>query len=129
MERCCSLKESRIDSTCSLFIRTFVHRSSKASSSFSIAANRILQYLDKIDAGSGRAKRMDFFRIAGNEQILNDWVEYLTICKLVRIEDSADGRQYFVKTEVGQKLHDILKRHEYLGPLFWDLGRNRRRPK
>ena len=72
---------------------------------------------------------MDFFRIAGNEQILNDWVEYLTECKLISVEVGQDGKSYFAKMEVGQKLHEILKRHDYLGPLFWDLSRNRRRPK
>jgi len=92
-------------------------------------SKKILQYLESIDSGSGRAKRMDFFRIAGNEQILNDWVEYMTSCALIDVEVGVDGRSYFVKTEVGQKLHDILKRHDYLGPLFWDLSRGRRRPK
>jgi hypothetical protein len=89
---------------------------------------KILQYLDKIDEGSGRAKRMDFLRIAGNEAILNDWVEYLIHCKLVRSE-VLDGKTSYLKTEMGEKLHEVLRYHSYLGPLMGDLSRNRRRPK
>ena len=90
-------------------------------------SKRILQYLDKIDEGSGRAKRMDFLRVAGNEQILNDWVEYLEECNLIRAEDSQDGKTYYVKTDFGQRLHAVLRDYNYLGPLFGDLGRDRRR--
>lgn len=71
---------------------------------------------------------MDFYRIAGNEEMLNDWIDYLTRCNLIRSETSEDGKQLFVKTEIGQKLHDVLKVHAYLGPALGDLGRNRRRP-
>lgn len=91
-------------------------------------ANKILQYLNKISEGSGRAKRMDFLRIAGNEEILNDWVEYLTKCNLVRTE-TFDGKAYFVKTELGEDMQKLLKAHDYLGPLLSDLSRNRRKPK
>jgi hypothetical protein len=64
---------------------------------------------------------MDFLRIAGNEEILNDWVEYLTQCNLIRAETSEeDGKTYYVKTEFGQRLHEILK-YYYLCPLFGDL--------
>jgi len=71
---------------------------------------------------------MDFLRIAGNEEILNDWVEYLTKCNLIRVE-SNDGKTYYVKTELGEKMQEDLKAHDYLGPLLSDLSRNRRKPK
>ncbi|MDA4130834.1 MAG: hypothetical protein OK457_08695, partial [Thaumarchaeota archaeon] len=90
-------------------------------------ANKILQYLNKISEGSGRAKRMDFLRIAGNEEILNDWIEYLVRCNLVRAETD-DGKNYYVKTELGEKMQQVLKAHDYLGPLLSDLSRNRRKP-
>jgi hypothetical protein len=91
-------------------------------------SSKILQYLSKIDEGSGRAKRMDFLRIAGNEEILNDWVEYLSNCNLIKGE-TADGKTTYTKTALGQKLHEVLKDHGYLGPLIGDLSRNRRRAK
>jgi len=99
-----------------------------SSSSLPGVANKILLYLNKISEGSGKAKRMDFLRIAGNEEILNDWVEYLTKCNLIRAETN-DGRTYYLKTELGDKMQDVLKAHDYLGPLLNDLSRNRRKPK
>ncbi|MFI5420093.1 MAG: hypothetical protein ACHQ1H_03920 [Nitrososphaerales archaeon] len=89
-------------------------------------SGKILKYLDKIDEGSGAAKRMDFLRIAGNEEILNDWVEYLIQCNLIKAE-IVDAKSRYVKTELGQKLHDVLKLHDYFGPLMRDLSRDRRR--
>jgi hypothetical protein len=80
------------------------------SSSLPGVSGRILQYLNKIDEGSGRAKRMDFLRVAGNEEILNDWVEYLTKCNLIRAEIQ-EGRSCYAKTDLGQKLHEVLKSH------------------
>lgn len=71
---------------------------------------------------------MDFLRIAGNEMILNDWVEYLVRCNLIN-EEIVDGKSGYVKTDLGQKVHEVLKYHGYLGPLMGDLSRNRRRPK
>lgn len=91
-------------------------------------SNRILQYLNKISDEGGRAKRMDFLRIAGNEANLDDWVSYLVRCNLIREEVSKeDGRTSYVMTEFGRKVRDILKDYNYLGPLFGDLSRNRRR--
>ena len=71
---------------------------------------------------------MDFLRVAGNEQILNDWVEYLISCNVIKRE-VVEEKTYYSKTFLGQKLHDVLKDHGYLGPLIGDLSRNRRRPK
>ena len=99
-----------------------------SSSSLPGVSGRSFQYLNKIDQGSGRAKRMDFLRVAGNEEILNDWVEYLTRCNLI-LAEVQEGRSYYVETDLGQKLHEVLKSHEYLGPLFGDLSRNRRKPR
>lgn len=69
---------------------------------------------------------MDFLRIAGNEKNLNDWVNYLTRCNLIRTE-LIDGKVQYLKTELGQKLHGLLKDHADLGPLMRDLSRDRRR--
>jgi hypothetical protein len=70
---------------------------------------------------------MDFLRIAGNEEMLNDWVAYLTRCHLIDSQ-THEGKVSYLKTDIGQKLHDVLKVHAYLGPALGDLGRNRRRP-
>jgi hypothetical protein len=98
-------------------------------------AKRILQYLDSIDKASGRAKKMDFLRIAGNEANANQWIEYLCSCNLiseqidapVRGDDNGGSRKYYVKTELGQKVHEVLKSHEHLGSLLDDLSRMKRR--
>jgi len=71
---------------------------------------------------------MDYLRIAGNEEILNDWVDYLLRCNLIVVEVQ-DGKTTYVKTELGNRLHSVLKDHDFLGPLLSDLGRERRKPK
>jgi hypothetical protein len=91
-------------------------------------SKRILQYLDAINEGKGRAKRMDFLRIAGNESNLNDWIEYLVLCNLVSEETAQEGgRASYVMTGYGRRVYEILKDYNYLGPLFGDLSRDRRR--
>lgn len=88
-------------------------------------SSKILEYLNKIDERGGKAKRMDFLRIAGNEVILDGWIEYLHGCHLiVDIEDG--GNVFFEKTDAGNKLHEILKLHPFVGTLFEDLSRARR---
>lgn len=71
---------------------------------------------------------MDFLRIAGNEEILNDWVKYLLECNVI-VEMREDGRISYVKTDLGEKLHQVLNSHDYLGPLLSDLSRGRRKPR
>ena len=61
---------------------------------------------------------MDFLRIAGNEKILNDWVEYLTGCNLIRVED-IEGKTQYVKTDLGKRLHEVLKDHEDTRSFDW----------
>ena len=97
-------------------------------------AKRILQYLDSIDEASGRAKKMDFLRIAGNEANANQWIEYLCRCNLIselddsgRNDESGGGRRSYVKTELGQKVHEVIRNHDHLGPLLDDLSRMKRR--
>jgi hypothetical protein len=91
-------------------------------------SKRILQYLDTINDGKGRAKRMDFLRIAGNESNLNDWIEYLVLCNLISEETAQEGgKTSYVMTEYGRRVHEVLKVYNYLGPLFGDLSRHRRR--
>jgi predicted transcriptional regulator len=96
-------------------------------------SKRILAYLDKILQEGGRASRMDFLRIAGNESNLNDWVEYLVLCNLIREEASQEQegkvKTTYVVTDHGKKVHEVIKDYGYLGPLFGDLSRQRRRPR
>jgi hypothetical protein len=82
--------------------------------------DRVLQYLDAIDKrGTGYAIWMDFFRIAGSTLNTNRAVKKLSEeYKLIRVEEDGDRSRYF-KTEWGQKAHELLKAHDYLGP-FWD---------
>ncbi|MHB8568367.1 MAG: hypothetical protein ACYC7D_15355 [Nitrososphaerales archaeon] len=87
-------------------------------------SRKILQYLEAIDRGNGKATRMDFFRIAGNEVILNNWIDYLSDCNLIATLQI--NKVYYAKTDAGQKLHELLKIHPYVGPLFNDLSRRRR---
>ncbi|MHB1908590.1 MAG: hypothetical protein ACYCQJ_06920 [Nitrososphaerales archaeon] len=88
-------------------------------------ARRILTYMEKIDESNGQAPRMEFLRIAGNEAVLNNWVNYLIGCNLIK-STVIGKRTYYTKTDAGQKLHAILKLHPYVGPLFEDLSRDRR---
>jgi len=88
-------------------------------------AKRILQYFDRIDGSGGRAHRMDLLRIAGNEANLNRMVGYLMAQRLVIEVKDEDGRIGYSKTDLGEKLHALLKGHEYFGSLLTDLGRSR----
>jgi hypothetical protein len=91
-------------------------------------AKRILQYFDRIDEGGGKSHRMDLLRIAGNEANLNRMINYLISQKLVlEVEDQEERLQYS-KTDLGEKLHALLKGHEYFRSLLTDLGRSRLGP-
>jgi predicted transcriptional regulator len=74
---------------------------------------------------------MDFLRIAGKESNLNDWVKYLVQCNLIKEElfedDGKEEKTTYVMTDYGHKVHEILRNYNYLGPLFGDLSRDRRR--
>ncbi len=70
---------------------------------------------------------MDFLRIAGNEANLDRWIRYLSERRLITNED-ASGKAFYVKTEIGSRLHSVLKDHEYLGPLFEELAKSRLGP-
>ena len=61
--------------------------------------------------------------------MLNDWIDYLRQCNLIIESTGEDGKTYFRKTDIGQKLHGVLKLNAYLGPGLGDLGRDRRRSK
>ena len=71
---------------------------------------------------------MDFLRIAGSEEMLNDWNDHEPL-QPHQNRDHRDGKMSYVKTDIGQKLHEVLKVHAYLGPALGDLGRDRRRPR
>jgi hypothetical protein len=89
--------------------------------------NRTVRYLDAIDQAEGRATRMTFYNIAGNEENLRRWEQKL--CdewKLVsKVEEN--HRELYKKTDLGEHLHKIMKNHEYVGGLFEELIRDRLR--
>lgn len=68
---------------------------------------------------------MDFLRIAGNEKMLNSWIEYLVRCNVIRVVED-NSKKVYRKTDAGDTLHDLLKLHPYLGSILRDIGRNRR---
>ena len=89
--------------------------------------NRTLRYLEAIDKAGGRASRMDFYNIAGNEENLRRWEQKLcNEWKLVeRVQDTE--RVSYKKTGLGQNLHNVLKNHDYVGSLFEEIIRDRLR--
>ena len=91
-------------------------------------AKRILQYFERIDECGGKAHRMDLLRIAGNEANLNRMASYLIAQRLVVEARDQEGRINYSKTDLGEKLHALLKGHEYFGSLLTDLGRSRLGP-
>ena len=91
-------------------------------------ARRILEYFDRIDQSAGKASRMDLLRIAGNEANLNRMAGYLIAQRLVVEATNQEGRINYSKTDLGEKLHALLKGHEYFGSLLKDLGRSRISP-
>ena len=91
-------------------------------------ARRILEYFDRIDQSAGKASRMDLLRIAGNEANLNRMASYLIAQRLVVEATNQEGRTNYSKTDLGEKLHALLKGHEYFGSLLKDLGRSRISP-
>ena len=91
-------------------------------------ARRILEYFDRIDQSAGKASRMDLLRIAGNEANLNRMAGYLIAQRLVVESANQEGRINYSKTDLGEKLHALLKGHEYFGSLLKDLGRSRISP-
>jgi len=90
-------------------------------------AKRILQYFERIDEARGKAGRMDLFRIAGSEANLNRMVSYLIRRGLIvdLKEEDNGGRVVYGKTDLGEKLHALLKGHEYFGSLIKELGSSR----
>jgi hypothetical protein len=90
-------------------------------------AQRIYNYLKKIDEMGGKASRMDFLRIAGNERNLDRFVKYLVSRKLI-VEEVSSDKIYYSKSEIGARLLSALNDHEYVGPLFEELARSRMGP-
>jgi hypothetical protein len=92
-------------------------------------AKRILQYFERIDEAKGKAGRMDLLRIAGNEANLNRMVGYLIKRGLItEVKEGDIGRVSYCKTDLGEKLHALLKGHEYFGSLIEELGSSRLGP-
>lgn len=91
--------------------------------------SRTLRYLDAIDEGGGVCSRMDWYRVAGNEDNLRRWEQKL--CdewRLVSKQTEGDKATYS-KTDLGESLHRLLKNHDYVGSLFHELIRDRLRPR
>jgi hypothetical protein len=89
--------------------------------------NRTFRYLEAIDEAGGKAPRMAFYNIGGNEENLRRWEQKLIIEWRLVTKYEEDGRQYYRKTELGEHLHRLLKSHEYVGNLFEELIRDRLR--
>ena len=89
--------------------------------------NRTFRYLEAVDQASGRASRMDFYNIAGNELNLRRWEQKLCNDWKLIVRSEVDGHEYYSKTELGEHLHKLLKSHEYVGSLFEELIRDRLR--
>jgi hypothetical protein len=48
--------------------------------------------------------------------------------KLIRVE-TVDGQDRYFKTEGGQKMHELLKAHDYFGPFWNEIGEYRFSPR
>lgn len=89
---------------------------------------RVLEYLDAIDEREGKfAIRQDFYNIAENENNLNRAVMKLKEYRIIREErvETEIGKVRYYKTDIGQKVHEVLKSHDYLEPFFEEMGRRR----
>lgn len=86
---------------------------------------RTLRYLDAIDQGGGKATRMSFYQVAGNEDNLKRWEEKLCIEWRLVSKTEEEGRTVYAKTDLGENLHRLLRNHEYVGGLFEELIRDR----
>jgi hypothetical protein len=89
--------------------------------------NRTFRYLEAIEQAQGKASRMAFYNIAGNEENLRRWEQKLIDEWRLVTKNEEDGREYYRKTELGEHLHKLLKSHEYVGSLFQELIRDRLR--
>jgi hypothetical protein len=89
--------------------------------------NRTFRYLDAISQAAGKAPRMAFYNIAGNEENLRRWEQKLCNEWCLVTKTTEDGREYYAKTDLGEHLYQLLRRHEYVGGLFDELIRDRLR--
>ena len=89
--------------------------------------NRTYRYLEAIDKAQGKATRMAFYNIAGNEENLRRWEQKLMNEWRLVAKNEEDGREYYTKTDLGETLHKLLKSHQYVGSLFEELIRDRLR--
>ena len=89
--------------------------------------NTTFRYLEAIEHTQGKAPRMAFYNIAGNEENLRRWEQKLINEWRLVARYEEDGREYYRKTELGELLHKLLKSHEYVGGLFEELIRDRLR--
>jgi predicted transcriptional regulator len=87
-------------------------------------AKRVLAYFDMIESVGGRASKTDLFRISANVTNRDRMTKRLCERKLLQeVEDG--GHTYYIMTDWGKELHDLLKNHEYIGPLFEELAKSR----
>ncbi len=80
---------------------------------------RTLLYVEAIDQAGGRASRMAFYNIAGNEENLRRWEQKL--CSEWRIIEkihAEDGRDYYRKTTLGDHLHTFAQKSCIPGQLI-----------
>lgn len=95
-------------------------------------ASRTEEILDKIDEKEGMAfkNHIKAELFGGNEEMFDNWVGKFCIEKLGILKrkekpgDEEKGKEYgFVKTERGEKFHDLLK--TYPREVFEELGGSR----
>ena len=89
--------------------------------------NRTFRYLEAVELAQGKAPRMSFYNIAGNEENLRRWEQKLINEWRIVTKYEEEGREYYRMTELGEHLHKLLKSHEYVGGLFEELTRDRLR--
>jgi DNA-binding PadR family transcriptional regulator len=91
---------------------------------------KLLEYFDAIDDKDGKAKWMDFYRIGGNTENTNRWLNYMKdrdlISEFVNL-DKGKEKKYYQKTERGSKLHNILKNRDLVAILTKELPKRKLR--
>jgi hypothetical protein len=90
-------------------------------------AGRALEYLEAIDKRGGKARRMDFLRIAGSEAAVDRWVSFLVRHGMV-VEAEEDGSRIYAKTDFGERIHKTLNDHRTVKIIIEHLSGRRLRP-
>jgi len=85
------------------------------------ACGRTYTYFEEIEKRSGKASRIDLYKIAGSEESLNRWVKYLTERGWIE-ETEENCRKFYSKTVRGEKLHQVLLDWDIVTALTFELS-------